>query len=1640
MREKKPIQKLTVMLLCAIMVVGLIPVSALAETGTFSTGGEVTVFETSDSDIGSMPNSTLNTVTVVAFDDLPEEIRWQNTTAPFFPETVGGTVEGETVQIPVTWEADHAYDAEYPARGLYVFTAVLGEGYSTADNVELPRITVFIPQNAGMAARMAGSGTTDSPLEITTAVQLAEIALLVNARMNGLELFLFNDANAKVSLKLMNDIDLSAYAKGEGWIPIGSSEYPFGGEVDGGGHRITSLYISRNADFQGLFGGVANGGAVRNVGVENADITGKNYVGGVAGYANGMVENCYSTGTVSGGITVGGVVGHAYESTVQNCYSASAVSGSTNVGGVVGIASNEVTLMNCYSIGDISGATNVGGVVGRVFGGLVQNCAALNPSVTGDGVGRVAGDADSGTLSGNMAFDRMQVIQNGSAKTPDEGADKVDGASKTAANINAAGFFQALFHHDTVWTYEAHKLPGFGAATDMPEYIVDDSNPYFLGSGTSESPYQITTPAQLAKLAELVNAMNITYYAACYKLMNDIDLSCYGVDYDNGKGWVPVGRRLQPFRGIFYGNGKTITGLYINRSDEEHVGLFGAIAGGTVKNLMLQDVSVEGESCIGGVSGSVYFDGMVEGCSLSGTIRGEEYVGSVVGYVYAASVQNCYSTGSLTSTLSYAGGMVGRNNDGTVKNCYSIVSITGDESGGIVGCISNALVQNCAALNPFVTGVRYTGRVVGSVLSGTLSGNIAFDGMTVGGVTVSGGALTDKSGAAKSAAQISAAGFWTAVSGFSADWDTAVWTIEPGKLPILKGIDGQDASMPAHLYTSEVIPFAGSGTSESDPYLISMPSQLAKLAELVNSGTSPYADAGRYYKLVNDLDLSAYASGEGWMPIGKDITYRFEGIFDGNNKSITGLTINRSAVNYIGLFGYITNEVRDLSITNASVTGGSRVGGVAGHAWGATVENCAVLGDIAGVEYIGGVVGSASSGNIHNCYSTGSVVATGDNVGGAVGYLEYNTSTMEHCYSVSNVLGRDNVGGVAGQVGDATVQNCYSRGNVTGRRYTGGVAGGVDSGKVQNCYSIGSVSSTDSEGYIGGMLGYLGSGTLKNCVALNPSINAGIYNFGRLVGRVNGGTLSNNYAHSRMPGTWENKGLHAKDGADITLEALFGGNFWTVAGNWDGAAWDSDTWTFMDNKLPVLQGLSGQTGDSGLYLTSRDIRYATVDTIGSFTYNGSQQLPTLTVTFDGETLAKDTDYTVSITSTDGSGSSAGTNAGEVTLTMTGIGSFMGTKTVAYTIAKAPLTITSAAVTSKSYDGTTAAVVERVDFAGLQLAETLTLGTDYTVTNARFNSPDAGDNRTVTATVALADTQKASNYNLTNGSLDKAGFSISKAAAPAVPNIAKSVVYTDTAVQTVNIADNIASYMRAGDTLTFTVGTVSGANPEIIQTPSVSDAGVLNFVAKGAIGNSATIPIIVTGFGNYNDITVNVTVTLRYTPPVTDETTVYNAPSADAATIWLSGSDLSNGDSLIAKPVTSGSSYKAMLKLADKDDVLGMYDISLKSGKKSTADAMYLTFSIGAKYSGQTLTLVHQKADGSFEYFFAIADAMGNVKFGPLYELSPFMLVKGMMVYTPEYEVLDIPNTGDSGFPLWLIALSLSGVCAFLFLMRRRKEI
>ncbi|MDR1905520.1 MAG: hypothetical protein LBQ27_01190, partial [Clostridiales bacterium] len=165
----------------------------------------------------------------------------------------------------------------------------------------------------------------------------------------------------------------------------------------------------------------------------------------------------------------------------------------------------------------------------------------------------------------------------------------------------------------------------------------------------------------------------------------------------------------------------------------------------------------------------------------------------------------------------------------------------------------------------------------------------------------------------------------------------------------------------------------GDGSTYENAIEISSAAQLKTLADNVNGGNTY---EGKYIKLMDDIDLSAYGAafdgGMGWTLIGNTLN-SFDGLFDGNNHTVSNLYINHPNEESIGLFGFIgwSGEVKNLGITSGSVSDGLYVGGIAGYNYG-TIENCYNTGDVSGNNYVGGIAG-VNYDTIENCYNTGDV-------------------------------------------------------------------------------------------------------------------------------------------------------------------------------------------------------------------------------------------------------------------------------------------------------------------------------------------------------------------------------------------------------------------------------------------------------------------------------------------------------------------------------------------------------------------------------------------------------------------------------------------------------------------------------------------
>lgn len=209
---------------------------------------------------------------------------------------------------------------------------------------------------------------------------------------------LVNGGKSDINITLDTDIDLT----GKDWTPIGTDyDNSYKGTFDGGGHTITGLIFTTNDEYAGLFGYLNRAGTVKNVVMEGVQITSNQIyggsIGGVVGSSWGTIENCSVSGSISGTVYVGGVVGVQIGGSITGCSSSATVKGMVDVGGVAGQTNSSATLTACYATGnvtlEIAPKKNIagGGLVGMNAGsrGLLACYATGNVTSTGSSTGQV---------------------------------------------------------------------------------------------------------------------------------------------------------------------------------------------------------------------------------------------------------------------------------------------------------------------------------------------------------------------------------------------------------------------------------------------------------------------------------------------------------------------------------------------------------------------------------------------------------------------------------------------------------------------------------------------------------------------------------------------------------------------------------------------------------------------------------------------------------------------------------------------------------------------------------------------------------------------------------------------------------------------------------------------------------------------------------------------------------------------------------------------------------------------------------------------------------------------------------------------------------------------------------------------------
>ena len=304
-----------------------------------------------------------------------------------------------------------------------------------------------------------GSGTENDPWQIATADHL-----------NNLRNYLGSVHHDKFFIQTA-DIDLGVppYSEGEGWEPIGQEDWQthFQGNYDGAGHKISGLYIDRpDENFQALFGVMR--GSVRDLELEDVNVTGGTNVGALVGEADGAggISGCHSSGYVEGYSTVGGLVGLANYSQIIDCHSSATVMGQLHTGGLLGGIEGG-KLLNCYSSSTVWGMENTGGLIGTVLNDADISHCHSSGEVTGEyKTGGFAGEFDYKII--DEEFQIYATLCHSSAE--------VYGVTSTGGFAGSSAF-PMDFCHSTGAVNGQIKTGGF-----VGENLVSISNCFSTGS------------------------------------------------------------------------------------------------------------------------------------------------------------------------------------------------------------------------------------------------------------------------------------------------------------------------------------------------------------------------------------------------------------------------------------------------------------------------------------------------------------------------------------------------------------------------------------------------------------------------------------------------------------------------------------------------------------------------------------------------------------------------------------------------------------------------------------------------------------------------------------------------------------------------------------------------------------------------------------------------------------------------------------------------------------------------------------------------------------------------------------------------------------------------------------------------------
>lgn len=486
-------------------------------------------------------------------------------------------------------------------------------------------------------------------------------------------------------------------------------------------------------EYIGGITGINEYGYVKNCS-SMCQVNGEQYIGGFTGTNSGSLINCYSAGDIFGDNYVSGGAGKNISQILNSVSEANVEVQEGYAGGLAGRNESNGLIENSYSAGNISGRHTIGGLLGFndgvVFkcystGGVADNYAADGAS---DGFGGLIGESTELACTILSVWDVQTSNQSSSAggigKTTAEMKNKTtfaDWGKTTKDDTGDEAIYWTIYQQGSK-DYPRLSWENIEGDAVLPIFITD----LLSGSGKVNDPFLIDSPEKLNSVGLFPHEWD-----KYFKLTTNINMSGY-----TGKKYNLIGYYRIPFAGVFDGNNRVISNFSFDSGDQSYVGLFGCIGSflAQVKNIGMTNVTINAKDNIGALAG-YHQEGTIQNCYAENVnIKGRNFVAGLVGNNFET-ITGSHAAGDVTGQ-SDVGGLAGNNNEGTINQCYANSIVTGDSSvGGLVGSSSGSIKASTSTSNLFANTLAggiagyNTGTIENSNSSGYIRGNERVGGL-----------------------------------------------------------------------------------------------------------------------------------------------------------------------------------------------------------------------------------------------------------------------------------------------------------------------------------------------------------------------------------------------------------------------------------------------------------------------------------------------------------------------------------------------------------------------------------------------------------------------------------------------------------------------------------------------------------------------------------------------------------------------------------------------------------------------------------------------------------------------------------------------------------------------------------------------